>query len=170
LVEAEPIPADGLHGGTKLLILHRFLHAAIGSQLITLGHLAGIVRGGENYDRSHGGPGICPNRPEDLEAVHPGQVEVEQHQARGWESAAVAEGAAPKQEVESLLTVPGHVDAIGRIQLPQRPQRELRLEGAALDEEDVSEGLGSGGAGRVPSGRVGSHLTSSILVVHLLFC
>jgi hypothetical protein len=56
----------------------------------------------------------------------------------------VAEGAAPEEEVEGLLAVPCHFYSAAWIQLPQRTERELDLEGTILDQQDIGAGLGSG--------------------------
>jgi hypothetical protein len=49
----------------------------------------------------------------------------------------MAELPAPEQEVQSFLPVPSHLYPIGRIELAERPQGKLDLEGIILYQQNV---------------------------------
>jgi hypothetical protein len=56
----------------------------------------------------------------------------------------VAEAAAAKEEIESLLAIPSHFDPATDIQLTEWAKGEFDLERIVLDEEDVG-GMRVGG-------------------------
>jgi hypothetical protein len=58
------------------------------------------------------------------------------------------ERAASKQEIQRLFAVTRDLDAAGGIQLLQRPQGELDIQRAVLDQENVDWRRGSGAAGQ----------------------
>src|SRR3712207_7904326 len=51
LVQVQPVASDGLEDGPQRLCADRLLHAAVRSQLITLGQLPGIIRRSEHHHR-----------------------------------------------------------------------------------------------------------------------
>jgi hypothetical protein len=113
------------------------LNAAVGTQLVALGQLPRIIRSGEHDDRYHAGAGIGPYRSQNLESVQPRQFQIEEYQPGGWLTSAVSVGTAAEQEIEGFLAVPGHLDPSARIELTQRPESELHLKRAVLDQEYV---------------------------------
>jgi hypothetical protein len=116
---------------------HRFLHAAVGADLVALGHLARLGGRQEHHDGGRAGAGAGPQRAQHLHAVHPRKAEVEQHQPGQGRAQPVAEGAPAQQVVERLLAVAGDADPALRVEIAEGPEGELDLERVVLDQEDV---------------------------------
>ena len=73
LVAAQP----GAHPGHQFLGLERLHHVVVGAGLQAEHHVDGVGLGGQHHDRH---TGVRAQHPADVDAVHAGQHQVEQHQ------------------------------------------------------------------------------------------
>src|SRR6476659_4982140 len=75
LVQAEPVMSQGLDRIPELFIPDWLLHAAVGSKLIALGQLAGILGRCQHHDRDQAGPRVAPDRSQYIETIKLGKLE-----------------------------------------------------------------------------------------------
>jgi hypothetical protein len=133
LVELQPVAANLLEGRSELVVGDRFLNTAVGPQLVALSQLTGIIGRGEDDYGNHAGSRIRAHCSEDLDPIHPGQLEPEEDQA-GWQGhAAVPVSPAAEEKVERLFSISSDFDVAGGMKLLQGPQCELHLQWTFLD-------------------------------------
>jgi hypothetical protein len=133
------------------------LYAAVGAELIALGQLAWVMGGSEDNNGCKGSAGVGPDSSKDVESVHLGELEGQQHEARKWRAHLMAKGPTTEHEVEGLLTIPNHLDPVSAIQLPKWLEGELDLERTMFDQKDVGWKRGGCPLGGWEAGRLGSH-------------
>src|SRR5262249_10522401 len=85
---------------------------------------------------------------ENLEAVEPGQLEVEQHDLGEVARVAPGVGAGREQEVERLGAVTRHLDVVADLVLAEGAQGQLDVVGVVLDQQDeaIAHGVSPDGS------------------------
>ena len=96
-----------------------------------------LPRRGHHDHRDAFRPRIGLDPAENLEPVHLRELQVEEHDLRCVLDAAVRVRAGGEQELQRGRPVADVVNLVSQVLLPQRPQRELGVRRAVLDEQNL---------------------------------
>src|SRR5215203_5764250 len=136
LVQYQPVEPELLDSPDELLEIYRLAYVAVGAEAVAVEHVPLLSRRSQDDHGQAPRTLICPQAPEYLEPVHPGQLEIEQYQLRHDRGIPPRIGTACEQVIEGLGPIVGHHDLVPEAGLLERPQGEQLVVGVVLDQED----------------------------------
>src|ERR1700730_15058046 len=133
LVHESPKEPRVSHDLDELREVHGFDQIAVDAQAVALHDVTLFRRRGEHHHRDHPGTFVGFEAFQDVDAVHPGHLDIKQNQF-GVSPPAFTVGPRAMNELQGLDSILYPHELVGDLALPERAHRHLGIGVAVLDQ------------------------------------